>query len=341
MSGAKPILYGDARRWGLVQGDALSLLGRLPSSCVDAIVTDPPYGIGFHDEAWDGEDIYRSVSPDGELGVREAFARWSAVWASECRRVLKPGGHMVAFGCPRTFHRLTSGIEDAGFDVRDVLLWLNDQGVPKSRRLPGGRGTALKPAYEPILLARAPIRSSIAENTEAWGTGALNIDAARIDHDTTPGYWPANLALSHAPGCHKDRDGCADACPLRLIDRAAPHKQPSRFFYCAKVSRAEREAGCEQLPERTIPIYTGDKRKGRMVRNIHPTLKPIELMRWLVRLTCPPGGVVLDPFTGSGSTGVAAMLEGRQFFGIERESEYVRVATARLEHWSQVAAGAA
>jgi DNA modification methylase len=338
VSGSKPMLYGDARRWGLVQDDALSLLGRLPESCVDAIVTDPPYGIGFHDEAWDGENIYGSVSPGGELGAGEAFARWTRAWASECRRVLKPGGHMVAFGCPRTFHRLTSGIEDAGLDIRDVLLWINDQGVPKTRRLPGGRGTALKPAYEPILLARAPIKSSIAENTEAWGTGALNIDDARIDRDTTPGYWPANLALSHSPGCHEEGD-CTAGCPVRLIDRAAPYRTPSRFFYCAKVSRAEREAGCEQLPEQAIPIYTGDKRKGRRVRNIHPTVKPIELKRWLVRLTCPPGGVVLDPFAGSGSTGGAAMLEERQFFGIERERRYVKVATARLEYWARIAAG--
>jgi site-specific DNA-methyltransferase (adenine-specific) len=341
VSASKPVLYGDVQRWGLVQDDALSLLAKLPRSCVDAIVTDPPYGIGFHDEAWDGEHIYGSASPGDGRGAREAFADWTRVWASECRRVLKPGGHMVAFGCPRTFHRLTSGIEDAGLDVRDVLLWLNDQGVPKSRRLAGGRGTALKPAYEPILLSRAPIKGGVAGNAEAWGTGALNIDAARIKASTTPGYWPANLALSHAPGCHEKEGGCMAGCPVRLIDRAAPRKQPSRFFYCAKVSRQEREAGCERLPERAIPIYTGDKHKGRVVRNIHPTVKPIELMRWLVRLTCPPGGVVLDPFTGSGSTGAAAMLEGRQFFGIEREHQYVRVATARLEHWARIAAGAA
>jgi DNA modification methylase len=341
VSASRPVLYGDARRWGLVQGDALALLANLPSSCVDAIVTDPPYGIGFHGEAWDGENIHRSVSPGEELSVPEAFARWTRMWASECRRVLKPGGQMVAFGCPRTFHRLTSGIEDAGLDVRDVLLWLNDQGVPKSRRLPGGRGTALKPAYEPILLCRTPIKGGVVGNAEVWGTGALNIDAARVPARAAPGYWPANLALSHAPGCPEEEGGCVAGCPVGMIDRAAPRKQPSRFFYCAKVSREEREAGCEQLPEQAIPIYTGDKRKGRRVRNIHPTVKPIDLMRWLVRLTCPPGGVVLDPFAGSASTGAAAMLEGRQFFGIERERQYVGVAIARLEYWAQVAAGAA
>ena len=319
---AKPALYGDAVRWGLVEADALRLLATLPDGCIDAIVTDPPYGIGFHHEAWDRQD-------------RETFAGWTAVWAEQCLRVLKPGGYMVAFGAPRTFHRLVCGVEDAGLDVRDVLLWLYGQGVPKSRKLPGGMGTALKPAYEPILLSRVPPVGTVKANLQTWGTSALNIDAARVQTDTHPGYWPANVTLSHDSGCHKQ--GCTDSCPLWLLDGANPASRPSRLFYCAKAARSEREAGCEQLPARQIQLYSGSPRRAR--RNVHPTVKPLDLMRWLVRLTCPPGGVVLDPFAGSGSTGAAALIEGRQFFGVERESEYVRVARARLEHFAAARAG--
>lgn len=319
---SKPPMYGDLKRWALVEADALLLLTKLPDGCVDAIVTDPPYGIGFHDEAWDGQD-------------RETFACWTTVWASECRRLLKPGGYMVAFGSPRTFHRLTCGIEDAGLEIRDVLMWLYGQGVPKSRKLPGGLGTALKPAYEPILLCRARPAGTAKANLQAWGTGALNIDVARVQADNRPGYWPANVTLSHDSGCNDQ--GCAGGCPLRLLDEANPHQRPSRLFYCAKAARSERETGCEQLPARQVQLYIGSGR--RMRRNIHPTVKPIALMRWLVRLASPSGGVVLDPFAGSGTTGAAAMLEGRQFFGVEREREYVRVARARLDHYSAVVAG--
>ncbi len=334
----KPALYGDGVRWGLVEADALLLLARLPNACVDAIVTDPPYGIGFHHEAWDGQEIRRVAGQDGrQTSASEAFACWTRLWAEQCRRVLKPGGQMVAFGAPRTFHRLVSGIEDAGLEVRDLLMWLYGQGVPKSRRMPGGTGTALKPAYEPILLCRAPITGTAKANLQMWGTGALNIDAARVQTDEHPGYWPANVTLSHDSGCHEQ--GCTSDCPVRLLDEASPHQRPSRLFYCAKATRSEREAGCEQLPQRPVQLYTGNRRQPRVVRNLHPTVKPIELMRWLIRLVTPPGGVVLDPFAGSGSTGAAAMLEGRQFFGIEREAEYVRVARARLDHYSAVAAG--
>ena len=207
-------------------------------------------------------------------------------------------------------------------------MWLNGEGVPKSRRIADGMGTALKPAYEPILLARAPFAGRIAANVEAHGTGALQIDATRVEG----GRWPANVLLGHAADCTPIE--CAAECPTTLVDQAAPESRPSRFFDCPKASRPEREAGCKQLPIQTATLYTGPHRKPRRVRNVHPTVKPLELMRWLVRLGCPPGGVVLDPFTGSGSTGAAAVLEGRQFVGIERERDYVPVACARIEHWA-------
>jgi site-specific DNA-methyltransferase (adenine-specific) len=329
----KLALYEDATQaWGLIEADALLTLAKLPEHSVDAIVTDPPYAIGIVGEAWDGADIRRAGGGGPSVRAEAAFQRWTRVWATECRRVLKPGGHLLSFGAPRTFHRLVAGIEDAGIEVRDQLLWLHAQGLPKSRRLPGGLGTTLKPAYEPILMARAPLEGATEENLSAWGTGALNIDEARIGEGR---YWPAHVALSHSPDCAEA--GCAADCPAGMIDRARPQTQASRLFFCAKATRAEREAGCEQLPRRTVALYTGKRHSQRVVRNIHPTVKPVELMRWLVRLVVPPGGLVLDPFAGSGSTGIAAVLEGRTFLGIEREARYVDVACARLTHWASEA----
>jgi DNA modification methylase len=325
----KRVLYGDAQRWGLVQADALDLLKRLPARSVDSVVVDPPYAIGFGGHDWDGVDIRRVA---GEaLSPGHAFERWTTLWAQECRRLLKPGGHIVAFGSPRTFHRLVSGVEDAGLEIRDQLLWIYGTGVPKSRRMSGGQGTGLKPAFEPIALARAPLTGTVTANLTTWGTGTLGIDPTRVGEGR---FWPANVLLSHAPGCSKH--ACAPDCPFPLIDRVRQDLTPSRLLFSAKATRQEREAGCEELPERLVPLYRG--RTGRRVRNPHPTVKPRELMQWLVRLVTPPGGVVMDPFTGSGSTGIAALLEGRQFLGVEREAEYVTVARARLAHWARVAA---
>jgi DNA modification methylase len=324
----KPILYGDRQRWGLIEADALLMLAKLPDACVDSIVCDPPYGIDFAGETWDGADIRHATYAvrDG-LGAGETFERWTAVWAAQCRRVLKPGGHMAAFGAPRTFHRLVCGVEDAGLEVRDQLLWLYGQGLPKSRRLPKGTATTLKPAFEPILLARASLVGSTPRNLDQWGTGALNTEAARVN-----GYWPAHLTFSHAPGCTKDR--CTSGCPGYLLDAGQPDLRPSRLFFCSKATKREREAGCEQLPVQSVKLYNGRHHPARLRRNTHRTVKPISLMRWLVALVTPPGGVVLDPFAGSGSTGAAAVLEGRQFLGIEREREYVQIARARLTHWA-------
>jgi DNA modification methylase len=307
-------VYRDATRtWGLIEAEAVAVLAKLPENSVDAIVTDPPYGIGFHNEAWDNP------------ATKDAFTSWTATWASECRRVLKPGGHLLAFGAPRTFHRLTTGVEDAGLEIRDVLLWLHAQGTPKAHKLPGGLAPLLKPAYEPILLARAPLAGTTPANVKGWRTGALNTEASHVG-----GYWPAHVVLSHAEGCTESN--CAGGCPAQLIDAARPDLRPSRLFFSAKATKKEREAGCDALPLVNDLLYS--RPTPRLRRNIHPTVKPIALMRWLVGLVTPPGGVVLDPFAGSGTTGIAAILEGRSFIGIEREPIYVDIACARLTHWA-------
>jgi site-specific DNA-methyltransferase (adenine-specific) len=252
--------------------------------------------------------------------------------------VLRPGAHLLAFGSPRTAHRLACGLEEAGLELRDTLLWLYGTGLPKSRRLPGGRSTALKPAYEPIALARRPPAGPVLRNLERHGTGALNTDARRVD-----GRHPANLILSHAPDCR--RGGCEPGCPLALVDAAADHgrrrsrsaRPPSRLFYCPKVSRPERDAGCERLPRRPLDLFPNADRLGTRpatAANPHPTVKPLALMRWLVGLACPPGGLVLDPFCGSGSTGAAALLEKRRFLGIELDPRYARIARARMVRWA-------
>lgn len=330
----KPVMYGDRRRWALIETDAFALLSALPDASVDAVVTDPPYGLGFGKQAWDGKDIAHRFSSRGEAQRSSvAFERFTSAWAAECRRVLRPGGYLVAFGAPRMAHRLMVGIEEADLEVRDVVMWLHSQGVPKGRRLPGGLSSALKPAYEPVVIARRSFTGTLAANLDQHGTGALNIDAGRIAGPTalpgTAGYWPANVAYSHDRACTERR--CVDDCPRPLIDQRSG-KQPSRLFFCAKAAQAEREAGCEGLPVERTEIFT----KGGPVvrRNIHSTVKPLALMRWLVRLTCPAGGVVLDPFAGSGSTGAATMLEGRKFIGLERDPRYTAIARARLTYWA-------
>lgn len=449
--------------WRIIESDCVEAMQEMPEASVDAVVCDPPYGLGFMGHEWDQPGVVipprREGVPSGNgsrrrtpregtrrfgdegSGAKEAgrydlsrtalqsFQAWCEAWATGALRVLKPGGHLLAFGGTRTYHRLACAIEDAGFEIRDCLAWMYGQGFPKSldvskaidkaagaerevvgqrtdgryahgfsedaRRALGsahadeqgmtgstlgqitapaapeaaewsGWGTALKPAHEPIVLARKPFAGTVAANVLEHGTGALNVDGCRIAGDedgsrnrppsklgsdttyaqdewtrnavvqrqdtTGLGRWPANVLLDEeAAGMLDEQSGTLQSGRLgpenyrgqprfknaygdcdgnaRATERSfgGDSGGASRFFYIAKASRAERGEG-----------------------NTHPTVKPVELMCWLVRLITPSGGTVLDPFCGSGTTGIAALREGFSFIGIEREPEYAEIARARI-----------
>jgi site-specific DNA-methyltransferase (adenine-specific) len=312
----------------VMQGNCLERLKELEDNSIDSVITDPPYELGFMGKKWDNSGIAFNVD----------------VWL-ECLRVLKPGGHLLAFGGTRTWHRLCVAIEDAGFEVRDSIAWLYGSGFPKSHNIEkssgdekwAGWGTALKPAFEPIVVARKPVVGTVANNVLKHGTGGLNIDATRIeaidqaeleknwdrtqseskdgfvnyvaqsgidlrDYRPIAGRWPANILL--------------DEFTADLVDDQ--QAGASRFFYTSKASKKDRNEGLGELPQ----------------QNFHPTVKPTDLMRYLVKLVTPPNGTVLDPFTGSGSTGKAALLEGNKFIGVELTEEYFPIIKARLEHAS-------
>lgn len=373
---------------------------------------------------------------------------WHYAWACEVYRVLKPGAYLAAFGGTRTFHRLTCALEDAGFEIRDCLMWLYATGFPKSldvskaidkrmgaeRQVIGQRtdgpsswmldqkiehratapaspeaqtwvgwGTALKPGWEPIILARKPLQGTVAQNVLTHGTGALNIDGCRITTDdnlngggytprangnawadtkgmnaegrcaqvpfTQPdGRWPANVVLDEAAAKLVDQqsgelgvssgvgamasEGHIYGNGIGLVASVPKGNDAigygdqggaSRFFYCAKPDRTERDVGCAGLPAKsggeatdrvddTAGLNSPRSGAGRNggARNIHPTVKPVDLMRWLVRLITPPKGTVIDPFMGSGTTGMACKLEQVDFVGIEREANYIQIAEQRI-----------
>lgn len=387
-------------------GDCLEVMRVLDASSFDSIVTDPPYGLGFMGKAWD----------HAVPGV--------PFWL-EMLRVAKPGAYLAAFGGTRTFHRMACAIEDAGWELRDTLMWVYGSGFPKSHNGEWG-GTALKPAWEPIVLARKPLSGTVEANWKEHGTGALNIDGCRIGYEndapnpaTNPlhraqggykhagnddsgstsftvkgqgepsiasplGRWPANLlhdgsdevlaCFPNAPGQQGDltgnepsrpakntygeyngrrefkarRDGEASAdrryteagatnfAPLPGVRREATNA--ARFFYCAKADRADRNAGCDGMAEKPLLWSSGAQNPGsfqaagtkRASENNHPTVKPTDLMRWLCRLLTPAGGLILDPFCGSGSTGRGALADGFRFVGIELSPEYAAIAEARI-----------
>jgi site-specific DNA-methyltransferase (adenine-specific) len=381
----------------LYQGDCLDKLKELDDNSIDSIVTDPPYGLAFMGKKWD-YDV-----PSQEI--------WE-----ECIRVLKPGGHLLSFAGSRTYHRMAVRIEDAGFEIRDQIMWVYGSGFPKSHNIgkgvdkqlgnerevvgtkkgqgtiPNDRGnwglkpntdvivdkgnsqwegwgTALKPAHEPIVMARKPFRGTVVDNVLEWGTGGINVDGCRIavdmnregdnakrmnktysgssaifgqaDGDTTfdgydKGRFPANIIFDEEAGKILDEQSGNKTGQRGVVKGTEPshskknaiygdysmvdgkYAEPkdglggaSRFFYCPKSSKKDRNEG--------------------NTTNIHPTVKPTELMTYLIRLVTPPNGIVLDPFMGSGSTGKAAIREGFQFVGIEREEEYMEIAQQRIE----------
>ena len=428
----------------LYPGNCLDAMRRMEDNSVDSIVTDPPYGLSFMGKKWD-YDV-----PSVE------------VWA-ECLRVLKPGGHLLAFAGTRTQHRMAVRIEDAGFEIRDMIAWVYGSGFPKSldvskaidgklttgrsdsialrevnetrpgeptirltstnghRGIVGGAdagpsvkrdepateaaqqwqgwGTALKPALEPVTVARKPLIGTVAENVLEHGTGGLNIDGCRVGVDPiadasqlrtmqrntrdsddgwgmstvqgdTPqvvrpeGRWPANLihdgsdevvglfphTTSGARQAGQGGNGDAGAVAFRskpnLNDFPSDKGSAARFFYCAKASKKDRDEGLEGFEDKQaagLPMRSADGERGgegldgtktdrlTIRKNVHPTVKPTDLMRYLCRLVTPPGGVVFDPFMGSGSTGKAAMLEGFQFIGCELSPEYMEIARARID----------
>lgn len=416
----------------VLHGDSLEVLREIPDETVDNVVTDPPYGLGSKNPTFEEILAYLSSGEDLDMGGDFMGRKWNIpsvkVW-KEIYRVLKPGGHVLAFGGSRTYDLVSMGLRAAGFDSRDTiashfgvmtLVWIQGEGMPKSTNVsrgidtihgyptPKGQihvpktddakkwegyGTALKPCFEPILVFRKPFKGSVARNVLEHGTGALNIDAARVAGDMSElisgtgkprsgmghahgygmgegfggdranpphpdGRWPSNMVFTHLPGCkvigtetirgdlRGDPGGrrpggfgdvgadkgdskpnarvygneeipvyeCVDGCPIKEMgDRARffPNFQ-APFFYCAKAKEKE---------------VTLDGR----LENEHPTKKPLKLMRWLVKLVCPEGSLVLDPYCGSGSTLHAALLEKVFFLGIDRKKDYVEMSQKRIE----------
>lgn len=368
----------------LYHGDCLEVMAELPDESIDAVVTDPPFGIGFMGKKWDTfspdnvearrESVRRKaprertdpkqgneqgggvpVRYDPSLEASRRFQDWCEEWARECLRLLKPGGHMVSFGGERTAHRMFTGVEEAGFEIRTTLSWLFGSGYPKSKWLDDEKhvGTALKPGHEPIVLARKPFLGTATATFEEHGTVGLDIEACRLDS----GRWPANVV-------HDGSDEVVDLFPVTssgsapaggLARNADKHRNTysnfagqtveagvlygddgsaARFFYSAKATRAEREAGLEGMPSvrRSDGRHTeidNPRLRTSARRNPHPTVKPIALMAWLIRLITPLGATVLDPFLGSGTTRIAAQRESVKFVGIEKEEEWLVIARAR------------
>jgi len=429
----------------LMLGDNMKSLKELPDNSVDSIVTDPPYGLSFMNKKWD-YDV-----PTVEF--------WSEVY-----RVLKPGGHVLSFGGTRTYHRMAVNIEDAGFEIRDQIMWIYGSGFPKShnigkaidkiqgnkRKVVGemragktalgqgsgwnehenkteieitkgnsdweGWGTAIKPAVEPICVARKPLsEKSVAENVLKWGTGGLNIDASRIGNEvrttpihsddvkddttmfglhktiqherveTTEGRFPANVIFDEEAGKILDEQsgvkksgfnpnaskkqyngGTFGGGETNSNNGYGDEGGASRFFYVPKVSKKERNRGLDELPDKD---RTGQSDKGlyssspycidcgktvngtndhsnckegleyrpstKTTKNTHPTVKPINLLTYLIRLVTPKNGVVMDCFMGSGSTGIAAQLEGFKFIGMEMDEDYFNIAEARINAYEE------
>ena len=386
------------RTWDIQQGDCLDLLRALPDNSIDAIVTDPPYGLSPDGRCRTWDDIESGRKGGGFMGKQWDAAVPGVTWARECLRVCKPGSWIVAFGGQRTIHRLICGLEDAGWMIRDLGAHQQWQGFPKSlavgkaidahhgaerevvghadRKTGPGRhlaalagspgesatptitapatddarkwsafGTALKPCLEPWTLARKPLDGTNAQNVLKWGTGALNIDGCRYGYGDPAWPGPQEPRSASSWGRATVADGYAGG--LGPIEGAADPagRWPANVYACPKASRGEREAGCGHLKgragfeavERTEGSAgldnprAGAGRTAGEVRNHHPTVKPAALMAWLSRLVGgQPGSLILDPFAGSGTTGIAALREGFRFLGFELDPEYIQIAEARI-----------
>lgn len=433
----------------IIRGDARHL--PLPDTSIHAIVTDPPYGLEFMGREWDTfrpanarmrtRQDQRTNPSAGKstVTVPEAYVAggsyqdWCQQWASECLRVLKPGGFLLAFGGSRTHHRLACAIEDAGFEIRDSVQWIFGSGFPKSRNVTNdllaipactcrvgsevpsgsravegsgrrgirscevcsgrigepvsGLGTALKPASEPIIVARKPLTGTVAATVLAHGTGALNIDGCRIPAtdpqlaekyasvrnagprvnavygaDSRPrsddalvphsgGRWPPNVLLGHSDTCAPGGQ-CVSTCPVRELDEQGGDRRSSGH-YAKGSSRCGSKAGDASIPidghsstsyadsggaSRFFPRFRYQAKAAASERpkidgKGHPTVKPLALMQWLVRLVTPPGGLVLDPFCGSGTTLQAAHLEGFRAIGLDSDPASIDLAIRRLTRW--------
>ena len=335
----------------VIHGDCIEAMNAMPPESVDAIVTDPPYGLGFMGKKWDG------LPPSRE-------------WADACYRVLKPGGHVAAFGGTRTWHRLAVAIEDAGFEMRDSLAWLYGSGFPKSHNVGkstgavefDGWGTALKPAFEPIVLARKPLaEKTVARNVLTHGTGAINVDATRIETDEdrsrpprTPnaiydggngtsltasisnpsGRWPANVLLDqHAAAWVDEQSGITkDGVAVNRNRDPEADKQAAIYGTYKNGDRPDITYGGGGGASRFFYTAKAPKRERPNVDGVqHPTVKPLAIMEWLIRLTTPPNGTVLDPFAGSGTTLEAARNAGFSSIGIEAEETYLPLIDQRLQ----------
>ena len=374
----------------IINSDCLKAMQKMPDGYVDAIVTDPPYGLAFMGVAWDtfndgrkggsrtnatfdqvGGNHHPTCAADQartRKSENKKFQERMTPIFAEALRVAKPGAHLLCFGGTRTFHRMACAIEDAGWEIRDCIMWVTGQGFPKSMDVSkaiekkhgadaaaqwDGWGTCLKPAWEPIIVARKPLEGTVAHNVMEYGTGAINIDGCRVptkefimtngvskevqDRQSIYGSYgekktgqtagqklgrfPANLVhdgsqevLELFPDTNPSRKGRPrsgrNGMGWGMTHTGAEYDDAgsaARFFYCAKASKRDRGEG-----------------------NDHPTVKPNALMRWLVRLVCPQGGTVLDPFMGSGSTGVACIQEGMRFVGIDMDEHYCEIAEKRI-----------
>jgi len=360
----------------IVQQDSLEHLKTLEDSSIDHIITDPPYLIDFMGKGWDSKD-----------NVAGSVDYWK-----EALRVCKSGSYALVFGHSRTHHRVMVAMEDAGWEIRDTIMWLYGSGFPKSHNLGGGWGSALKPAYEPIIMARKPFKGSLENNWKTNGLGGLNIDACRIgtepivahhspagtfaggeegrgsskEYYTNTGRFPANIILDEEAGKLLDeQSGITKSSPVKVKDKYDSSRVgeatgfsrgndtnhndkggASRFFYCPKVSSKERNFGCENLQEKNV-IYratnngTGEISKGQerfasIKKNHHPTIKPLKLMEYLIKLVSKEGQTILDPFAGSGSTGLACKNLNRNYILVEREEEYIEIIKARLGNKERV-----